>query len=125
MVIAGALAGLAGIAQVPAPKGAHPGGVAASIGFDAITVALLGRSKPWGTFCAGLLFGALRAGGVTMQTNTGISIDMVLVLQSLIVLFIAAPAAGEGDLPAAEPRATATRGTAGTHAGGVKSGGAA
>jgi simple sugar transport system permease protein len=42
-------------------------------------------------FAAGLLFGALRAGGVTMQTETGVPIDIVLIIQSLIVLFIAAP----------------------------------
>ena len=66
-------------------------GVAASYGFDAITVALLGRSKPWGTFFAGLLYGGFRAGGVTMQSMTGTNIDIVLVVQSLIVLFIAAP----------------------------------
>ena len=36
--------------------GALTAGVAASFGFDAITVALLGRSKPWGTFFAGLLW---------------------------------------------------------------------
>ena len=41
---------------------------------------------------AGLLFGALRAGGVQMQSSTGIPIDLVQVIQSLIVLFIAAPA---------------------------------
>jgi simple sugar transport system permease protein len=40
---------------------------------------------------AGILFGALRAGGVTMQASTGTPIDIVLVVQSLIVLFIAAP----------------------------------
>jgi ABC-type uncharacterized transport system permease subunit len=66
-------------------------GVAASYGFDAITVALLGRSKPFGTVLAGLLFGALQAGGYTMQSLTGTPIDVVLVLQSLIVLLIAAP----------------------------------
>ena len=65
--------------------------VAASFGFDAITVALLGRSKPLGTFFAGLLFGALRAGGFAMQARTGTPIDVVLVVQSLVVLFIAAP----------------------------------
>ncbi|SQC37502.1 ABC-type uncharacterized transport system, permease component [Rothia kristinae] len=67
------------------------GDVAASFGFDAITVALLGRSTPWGTFWAGLLYGGFRAGGVAMQTNTGTNINIVLVVQSLIVLFIAAP----------------------------------
>lgn len=91
MVIAGALSGLAGVAQVSGTEGVLTDGVAASFGFDAITVALLGRSTPWGTFFAGLLFGAFRAGGVTMQTLTGTPIDIVLVVQSLIVLFIAAP----------------------------------
>jgi hypothetical protein len=44
--------------------------VAASIGFDAITVALLGRGTPVGTVLAGLLFGALNAGGLQMQLIT-------------------------------------------------------
>jgi simple sugar transport system permease protein len=54
-------------------------------------VALLGRGNPLGIVLAGTLFGALRAGGVTMQARTGTPIDIVLVVQSLIVLFIAAP----------------------------------
>jgi general nucleoside transport system permease protein len=91
MVVAGALAGLAGSAQVLGTEKVLTAGVAASFGFDAITVALLGRSKPLGTFLAGLLFGALRAGGYTMQARTGTPIDIVLVVQSLVVLFIAAP----------------------------------
>jgi len=91
MVVAGALAGLAGSAQVLGTEKVLTAGVAASFGFDAITVALLGRSKPLGTFLAGLLFGALRAGGFAMQARTGTPIDIVLVVQSLIVLFIAAP----------------------------------
>jgi simple sugar transport system permease protein len=91
MVVAGALAGLGGAAQVLGTEKVLTAGVAASFGFDAITVALLGRSKPLGTVLAGLLFGALRAGGFLMQARTGTPIDIVLVVQSLIVLFIAAP----------------------------------
>ncbi|GHD09465.1 ABC transporter permease [Zhihengliuella salsuginis] len=91
MVIAGALAGMAGAAQVNGTERFLTESVAASIGFDAITVALLGRSNPIGVFFAALLFGAFRAGGVTMQVATGTPIDIVLVVQSLIVLFIAAP----------------------------------
>ncbi len=91
MAIAGALAGLGGSAQVLGTERVLTGGVAASFGFDAITVALLGRSKPLGTVLAGLLFGALRAGGFAMQARTGTPIDVVLVVQSLIVLLIAAP----------------------------------
>ncbi|MBO1266563.1 ABC transporter permease [Arthrobacter cavernae] len=91
MAFAGALAAFGGVAQVAGTEKVLTGGVAAQIGFDAITVALLGRSTPWGTFFAGLLFGAFRAGAVQMQIQTGTPIDIVLVVQSLIVLFIAAP----------------------------------
>ncbi|MBC7291803.1 MAG: ABC transporter permease [Actinotalea sp.] len=91
MVIAGGLAGLAGTAQVMGTERVLTAGIAASFGFDAITVALLGRSRPLGVLFAGLLFGALRAGGVTMQSRTGTPIDIVLVVQSVIVLLIAAP----------------------------------
>jgi simple sugar transport system permease protein len=91
MMLAGGLAGLAGVAQVAGTERVLTSGIAASFGFDAITVALLGRSHPWGVFFAGVLFGAFRAGGVQMQTLTGTPIDIVLVVQSLIVLFIAAP----------------------------------
>ena len=92
MMIAGSLLGLAGANQV---LGTVTSGVSldldASIGFDAITVALLGRSRPLGILAAGILFGALKAGGFTMQASESISVDLVLVVQSLIVLFLAAP----------------------------------
>jgi ABC-type uncharacterized transport system permease subunit len=92
MMIAGALVGLAGVNQV---LGTVTSGVAtdldAGIGFDAITVALLGRSRPLGILAAGLLFGAFKAGGFAMQASQGIPVDIVLIVQSLIVLFIAAP----------------------------------
>ena len=91
MLLAGLLAGLAGTAQIAGTEHSLTSGVAASFGFDAITVALLGRSRPWGTFFAGILYGAFRAGGVTMQSMTGTNIDIVLVVQSLIVLFVALP----------------------------------
>ncbi|HEU0205640.1 MAG TPA: ABC transporter permease [Pseudolysinimonas sp.] len=92
MIMAGALVGLAGADQVlGTTTTGFSSGVDSGIGFDAITVALLGRSKPWGVFFSGLLFGALQAGGYTMQASQQIPIDIVLVIQSVIVLFIAAP----------------------------------
>lgn len=93
MVLAGALSGLAGCAQILGGNNpALTGDVDANIGFDAITVALLGRASPGGTVLAGILFGALRAGAVKMQSETGIPTEIVQVIQSVIVLFIAAPA---------------------------------
>ncbi len=92
MLIAGGLVGLAGVYQVLGNfTGGFAAGLDAGIGFTAITVALLGRSKAWGVFFAGILFGALQAGSYTMQAAEGIPVDIVLVVQSFIVLFIAAP----------------------------------
>ena len=91
MALSGALMGLAGGVQITSTMKYLTGDVAGSIGFDAITVALLGRNKPMGTFFAGLLFGAFKAGGRIMQAQADVPIDMVLVLQSVIVLLIAAP----------------------------------
>ena len=92
MLLSGALVGLAGVSQVLGTvTTGFSSGIDAGIGFDAITVALLGRSRPIGVFVAGILFGALKAGGYSMQAAQGIPVDIVLVVQSLIVLFIAAP----------------------------------
>jgi simple sugar transport system permease protein len=90
MMIAGGLAGLAGSAQIQGTERFLTANIAGSFGFDAITVALLGRSRALGTVLAGLLFGGLKAGSYAMQVVTN-SVDVVLVLQSVIVLFIAAP----------------------------------
>ena len=92
MLISGALLGLAGVSQVLGTvTTGFTAGIDAGIGFDAITVALLGRSTPWGIFAAGILFGAFKAGGFSMQAAEGVPVEIVLVVQSLIVLFIAAP----------------------------------
>ena len=91
MMIAGALAGLAGAAQVSGVLGRATPGFTAGIGFDAIAVALLGRSHPVGILLAGLLFGGLEAGGRQMQVGAGVSIDMISIMQALIIIFVAAP----------------------------------
>ncbi len=92
MAIAGGLAGIAGANQVMGlePYKATPS-LAGFVGFDAITVALLGRSNPIGVMWAAILFGALSAGGREMQGAAQVPIDLVVVLQALIVIFVAAP----------------------------------
>jgi ABC-type uncharacterized transport system permease subunit len=91
MAIAGALAGLAGANQVLGVLGRASPNFSAGIGFDAIAVALLGRGHPIGVLLAGLLFGALEAGGRQMQVSAGVSIDLISIIQALIIVFIAAP----------------------------------
>ena len=91
MSVAGGLAGLAGTAVVLGitPQLASRG--LPALGFDAIAVALLGRSNPFGVLFAALLFGGLQAGALTMQARTDTPTDIVTVIQALIVMFVAAP----------------------------------
>ena len=91
MTTGGALAGAAGAAVILGVHGRLTIGFSAGVGFDGITVALLGRGRVGGTVAAGLLLGALKAGGRSMQAVTGTSVDLVLVIQALIIVFIAAP----------------------------------
>jgi len=92
MAVSGGLAGLAGADLVLGPLGRATPGFAGNVGFDAIAIALVGRSHPFGVVAAGLLFGGLAAGGQAMQASTAIGIDVVSVIQALIIVFIAAPA---------------------------------
>jgi general nucleoside transport system permease protein len=93
MLFAGALAGLGGASIVlgTTPNALTPA-VVGNIGFDGITVALLGRGRPLGTVLAGLLVGALQAGASQMQVTAQIPIEVATIIQSLIVVFVAAPA---------------------------------
>ncbi len=96
MLLAGLLAGLASTMLVLGDHSSLSPTLAGTIGFDAITVALLGRATPLGTVLAGLLFGALSVGGVAMQASAGTPKELAQVLQALIVLFVAAPALVRG-----------------------------
>lgn len=92
LAVGGLMAGLGGTSQVLGLNYRLATGFSGGLGFDGITVALLGRGRVGGTVAAGLLFGALRAGGRTMQAQSGTSLDLVTVIQALIIVFIAAPA---------------------------------
>ena len=90
MAASAAFAGLAGANQGLTAVGGVTPSIHANIGFDAITVALLGGSRAGGIFAAGLLFGAFKAGGPAMQV-VGVAPEILHVVQALIVMFIAAP----------------------------------
>jgi len=90
MTISGLLAGLAGAIQMLGVIGFYAPGITASVGFDSIAVALLGRSDPIGILFAALLFGAFRAGAPLMQIETSVPIEVIDIIQALVILFLAA-----------------------------------
>lgn len=89
MALAGALAGLAGAGESLGLHGRHSA-VPPGLGFTAIAVGLVGRNHPIGVIFSGLLFGMLSAGALTMQSQANVSRDIVLVLQGLVILAVAA-----------------------------------
>jgi simple sugar transport system permease protein len=91
MAISGALAGLAGTAQVLGVDHRMTQSLSPGYGFDAIALALLGNSHPLGVVLASLLFGFLRGGAARMQSMAGIPVEIIRVVQGMIIIFIAAP----------------------------------
>ena len=91
MAMAGGLAGLAGSAQVLGVDHWVGQGFSAGYGFDAIALALLGKSHPFGVVLSALLFGFLRSGATRMQSMAGIPIDIISIIQGMVIVFIAAP----------------------------------
>jgi ABC-type uncharacterized transport system permease subunit len=92
MVLAGGLAGLAGTTNILGRESfSLTGGYYRELGFDGIAVALLGRANPIGVLAAALLFGIMRSGSTGMQAQTSTPVDIIVVIQALIIAFVAAP----------------------------------
>jgi len=92
MALSGGLAGMAAVHDILGVIHFMPNAFAAGYGFDAIALALLGRSHPVGVVLASLLFGFLEAGAQRMQAPpASVPIDIISIVQALIIIFIAAP----------------------------------
>lgn len=91
MLISGAISGLGGaLVAVGTVKQLSPG-IAGSVGFTAIAIALVGGTRPVGVVATALVFGLLQNGRRLMQIETSIPIEMLLFIQALVIAFIAAP----------------------------------
>lgn len=90
--ISGFIAGIGGLERVAGGVGqySYKGGLIATYGFDGIAVALLGKNNPVGALLASILFAALRIGGRAMQLKTNVPSEMVIMIQAIIILLIAA-----------------------------------
>jgi len=92
MALSGMLAGMAGALEVTGLNYRHELGFSIGYGFDAIAIALLGKSHPFGVVLAAILFAAMRNGATRMQFLTQLPVDLISMLQALILLFVAADA---------------------------------
>ena len=91
MVLSGGLAALAGVTEVFGKYHRFIEGFSPSFGFTGIAVAILGRNHPAGVLLTSLLFGIMDMGALRMSRVTNVSTNMVTVVQSLVILLVAAP----------------------------------
>ncbi|MFN2151345.1 MAG: ABC transporter permease [Anaerolineales bacterium] len=90
MVLSGALAGMGGAVETMGVIGRYQPGFNIGLGFDGITIALLGKTSPLGVIPAAILVGAMKAGASQMQFDAGVAKEIVDVIQALMLFFVAA-----------------------------------
>jgi simple sugar transport system permease protein len=90
LCISGALAGVAGAVEVMGLHHRIFDQFSSGVGFTGIAVALLAKNHPLGIIVAALLFGALSAGSGTMQLEAGVPQKIILIIQALVIFFVAA-----------------------------------
>jgi simple sugar transport system permease protein len=91
MVVSGAIAGLGGAIETLGITYRYSPAFNLGLGFDGITIALLGRVHPIGIIPGAILIGGMRAGAANMQFDAGVAPEIVDLLMALILLFVTAP----------------------------------
>lgn len=89
LLLSGALGGLAGGVEILGNYHRMYDSFSPGYGFDGIPIALLTGGNPIGVIAGALLFGALRVGAMKMQTQVGVSTEIITVIQGTLVVLIA------------------------------------
>jgi simple sugar transport system permease protein len=90
-LVAGGLAALAGATEVLGIHGFFINDLSPGYGFDGIAVSVLAQGNSWGVLFSSLLFGALRAGGSRLDLKSKVPSEFIIVLQAVVIVFIATP----------------------------------
>jgi simple sugar transport system permease protein len=90
MFLSGLLAGLGGAVETLGIVGRYQPGFNVGLGFDGITIALLGKTHPFGVIPAALLVGAMRAGSSQMQFSADVAAEIIDVILAVLLFFVTA-----------------------------------
>lgn len=90
MLLSGAFAGLGGVVQgLGTYQNYFTQTASIDIGWDGLSVALLGMNTAGGILIAALLFSILKIGGLGMQTVAGVPFEIVSIVIAAIIFFVA------------------------------------
>lgn len=92
MLISGGLCGIAGVFEVLGTHYRFLQNISPGYAFDGMLIALIVKNNPLGVILMAVFFGALKTGSIAMESSTSIPSELVLVIQSIIILFIAGEA---------------------------------
>jgi simple sugar transport system permease protein len=106
-VASGAVAGVAGAAEVGGVTWALYEGLSPGYGYTAIAVALLARLEPRYLLPSALFFGAIEAGGAAMQREAGVPFPLVQVLVAVVLVGVLAAGRWHADRALTPPNAGA------------------
>lgn len=90
MVISGALAGVAGALEVLGVHYRFIESISPGYGYDGILIAMIAMYHPLGVVLVAFIFGALKVGALPMEQFSNVPSELIDVLQSIIILFVAA-----------------------------------
>jgi len=89
MVVSGALCGIAGAFEVLGVHYRFLQHISPGYAWDGMLIALIVKNNPIGVVLMSIFFGALKTGSISMENATGIPSELISVIQSIIILFIA------------------------------------
>jgi simple sugar transport system permease protein len=90
LVLGGAVAGLAGMAEVTGIQGRLRSGISVQYGYIGFLASWLGGHTPLGIFFACMLFAAISVGGDSLQIGAGLPASTVNILMSLVLFGVLA-----------------------------------
>jgi ABC-type uncharacterized transport system permease subunit len=96
MIISGALSGIAGAFEVLGVHYRFLQNISPGYAWDGMLAALIVKNNPIGVIIMSIFLGALKTGSISMENATSIPSELVLVIQSIIILFIAGEAGFKG-----------------------------
>ena len=90
MVLSGVICGLVGMFEAFGLHGRFVANISNDVYFDGMLVAMIMRYNPFGVIVMSFFFAILNTGATGMQSDVGISSEVVFIVQSIIIFFMAA-----------------------------------